>query len=139
MIHSSNTVWPHKKTVVKSYAVQSIPIQTKVKLNFTQKQEMIFITQLVYIKEGQESVFHHFEDIAIPTISKYNGRLLLRVRPTENTFIEHYIEPPYEIHLIEFDDEQDFENFKQDDERKKFLHLKDQSIQSVLLIKGTKL
>lgn len=100
---------------------------------------MILITQLVYIKEGQENVFHQFEDIAIPTISKYNGRLLLRVRPTESTFIERHIDKPYEIHLVEFDTEQDFENFKQDDERKKILHLKDQSIQSVLLIKGTKL
>jgi len=99
---------------------------------------MIFLTQLVYIKEGQESVFHQFEDIAIPTISKYNGRLLLRVRPTENTFIEHHIDKPYEIHLVAFASEQDFENFKQDEERKKFLYLKEQSIKSVLLIKGTK-
>ena len=119
--------------------MQSISIQTKVKLNFTQKQEMIFITQLVYIKEGQESVFHQFEDIAIPAILRYNGRLLLRVRPTENNFIEFHIDRPYEIHLVEFDDEQDFENFKQLDERKKFLHLKDQSIQSVVMIKGTKI
>jgi len=107
-------------------------------LNF-QKIKMIFITQLVYIKEGQESVFHQFEDIAIPTILKYNGRLLLRVRPTQNTFIEHRIEKPYEIHLVEFAAEQDFENFQQDEERKKFLHLKEQSIKSVLLIKGAKI
>ncbi|TMI92222.1 MAG: DUF1330 domain-containing protein [Bacteroidetes bacterium] len=100
---------------------------------------MIFITQLVYVKEGQENIFHQFEDIAIPRISKYNGRLLLRVRPTENTVIEHHVDRPYEIHLVEFDTEQDFENFKQDEERKKFLHLKDQSIKSLLLIKGTKL
>jgi hypothetical protein len=59
---------------------------------------MIYITQLIYIKEGQESVFHQFEDIAIPIISKYNGRLLLRVRPTEDTFIEQDIDQPYEIH-----------------------------------------
>jgi len=100
---------------------------------------MIFITQLVYIRQGQENVFHQFEDIAIPAILKYNGRLLLRVRPTKDTFIEHHIEKPYEIHLVEFDTEQDFENFQNDEERKKFLHLKDQSIKSVLLIKGTKL
>ena|SRR5437667_4319355 len=100
---------------------------------------MIFITQLVYVKEGQENIFHQFEDIAIPRISKYNGRLLLRVRPTENTVIEHHVDRPYEIHLVEFDTEQDFENFKQYEERKKFLHLKDQSIKSLLLIKGTKL
>jgi uncharacterized protein (DUF1330 family) len=93
----------------------------------------------VYIKEGQENIFHQFENIAIPTILKYNGRLLLRVRPTESNFIEHHIDKPYEIHLVEFADEQDFENFKQDEERKKILHLKDQSIKSVLLIKGEKI
>ncbi len=100
---------------------------------------MIFITQLVYIREGQENMFHQFEDIAIPAILKYNGRLLLRVRPTEDAFIEYHIERPYEIHLIEFNTRQDFENFQNDEERKKFLHLKDQSIKFVLLIKGIKL
>ena len=100
---------------------------------------MIFITQLIYIIEGQESVFHQFEDIAIPAISKYNGRILLRVRPEENSIIEKNMDRPYEIHLVEFDSEADFENFKLDEERKKFLHLKDQSVKFILLIKGTKL
>jgi uncharacterized protein (DUF1330 family) len=100
---------------------------------------MIFITQLVYVKEGQENIFHQFEDIAIPAIQKYNGRLLLRVRPTDASFIEHHIDKPYEIHLVEFDTEQDFLNFGQDAERKKFLHLKEQSIKSVLMIKGVRL
>jgi uncharacterized protein (DUF1330 family) len=100
---------------------------------------MIFLTQLVYIKPGQEAIFNQFEEIAIPAILKYNGRLLLRVRPGEDSFIEHYIEKPYEIHLVEFESEQDFVNFTKDEEREKFLHLKEQSIQSVLLIKGTKL
>ncbi len=83
-----------------------------------------------YIREGQENVFHQFEDMAIPTILKYNGRLLLRMRPDENAFIEYCMDKPYEIHLVEFDSEQDFENFKQDEERKKFLHLKEQSVKS---------
>jgi uncharacterized protein (DUF1330 family) len=100
---------------------------------------MIYLTQLIYIKEGMEDVFHKFEDIAIPTISKYNGRLLLRMRPEKNSFIEAHIEEPYEIHFVEFDAEQDFENFQQDEERKKFLHLKEQSIKASLLIQGIKL
>jgi uncharacterized protein (DUF1330 family) len=100
---------------------------------------MIFITQLVYIIDGQEQVFDEFESIAIPVILKYNGRLLLRARPTESTFIENHIDKPYEIHLVEFDTQQDFDNFKQDAERKKFLHLKDQSIKTLILIQGTKL
>lgn len=100
---------------------------------------MMYITQLIYIKEGQENVFHQFEDIAIPTILKYNGQLLLRVRPDESSMIENNIEQPYEIHLVEFATEKDFEDFMQDEERKRFLHLKEQSIKSVLLIKGERL
>lgn len=100
---------------------------------------MVYFTQLIYIKEGQESVFFEFEDVAIPLIAKYNGRLLLRVRPSEESFIEHQIEKPFEIHFGEFDSDQDFQDFLKDEERKKFLHLKEQSIKSALVIKGTKL
>ncbi len=100
---------------------------------------MIYVTQLIYIRPGQESVFHEFEDIAIPIIARYNGKLLLRVRPDEDSFVEHTIEKPYEIHLVSFEHERDLENFGKDEERKKFLHLKEQSIKSSILIKGTKL
>ena len=100
---------------------------------------MIRITQLIYIKEGQEEVFDEFETVAIPIILKYNGRLLFRVRPTAENYIESHIDPPYEIHLVEFETQQDFENFLKDEERKKFLHLKEQSIKSSILIKGTTL
>lgn len=100
---------------------------------------MIYLTQLIYIKEGQENVFHQFEDIAIPAISRYNGRLLVRVRPDDLSIVESHIGSPYEIHLVEFDTEQDFSNFQQDEERRKFLHLKDESVESILLVKGIKL
>jgi uncharacterized protein (DUF1330 family) len=97
---------------------------------------MIYITQLIYIVPGQEKVFDQFESVAIPLIAKYNGKLLFRVRPSDNSFIEYQIDKPYEIHLVEFDSDQDFENFKRDEERKKFLHLKEQSIKSSLMIVG---
>lgn len=100
---------------------------------------MIYITQLIYVRKGEESIFHQFEDLAMPLILKYNGRLLLRIRPAQNSFIEHSIETPYEIHLVEFDTEQDFENFKLDKQRQKFLHLKAQSVTSSIMIKGVKL
>jgi uncharacterized protein (DUF1330 family) len=100
---------------------------------------MILITQLIYIIEGQEETFDAFESIAIPAISKYNGKLLFRVRPPEGSYIESHIEKPYEIHLVSFETQQDFDNFKQDEERKKFLHLKEQSIKAAILIQGTQL
>ena len=100
---------------------------------------MIYITQLIYIKEGQEAVFHQFEDVAIPIIANYNGQLLLRIRPADDAFIDHQIDKPYEIHLVRFDSEQDFKNFMQDETRKQFLHLKEQSIQASVLFQGVKL
>ena len=100
---------------------------------------MIFITQLIYIQPGQEKIFDEFEAVAIPIISKYNGRLLLRVRPAPGAYIQSAIEQPYEIHLVEFEAEGDFTGFMQDEERKAFLHLKEQSIKSVSLFKGEKL
>src|SRR5476651_662491 len=99
---------------------------------------MIYITQLIYIKEGQQHIFQQFEDIAIPIITKYNGQLLLRIRPDEASLIETNIDKPYEVHLVEFATDNDFENFMLDEERKQFLHLKEQSIKAVTLIKGKK-
>ena len=100
---------------------------------------MIFITQLVYIIGGQESLFEEFESVALPAISRYNGRLLLRLRPDAGCFLDTSIGRPYEVHLVEFETENDFESFSRDEERKKFLHLKEASVQSTLLIKGEKL
>jgi uncharacterized protein (DUF1330 family) len=98
---------------------------------------MIYITQLIYIKKGEEKTFDEFESVAIPLISKYKGRLLLRVRPESEQFIETAMEAPYEIHLVEFNAESDFENFKKDKEREAFMHLKERAVKSVLMIKGT--
>ncbi len=100
---------------------------------------MIYITQLIYIKAGEENTFHRFEEVAIPIILKYNGKLLLRVRPDANAIVEANAEAPYEIHLVTFETENDFENFKLDKERLQFLHLKEQSIKSSLMIKGVAL
>ena len=50
--------------------------------------------------------------MAIPILLKYNGRLTLRIRPDENSIIENKIEVPYEVHLVEFDTQEDFDNFK---------------------------
>ncbi|MFN8357786.1 MAG: DUF1330 domain-containing protein [Spirosomataceae bacterium] len=100
---------------------------------------MIYLTQLIYLNQGQEDVFHQFENVAIPLIAKYNGRLLLRIRPSQEAYIQTSIEPPYEVHLVEFDSEQDFRNFMQDEERKAFLHLKEQAIKASILYQGVQL
>jgi uncharacterized protein (DUF1330 family) len=83
--------------------------------------------------------FDEFENAAIPIINRYNGRLLCRIRTSAEVFIESAIDQPYEIHIVEFNSQQDFENFMKDETRKQFLHLKTKSIQSSILYKGERL
>jgi uncharacterized protein (DUF1330 family) len=97
---------------------------------------MIYLTQLIYINEGQEQAFHTFEEVAIPLIAKYDGKLLMRYRPGAEDVIEGTMERPYEIHLVNFATDASFQAFLKDEERKKVMHLKEQSVREVLLIKG---
>ncbi|HEX2609152.1 MAG TPA: DUF1330 domain-containing protein [Flavisolibacter sp.] len=100
---------------------------------------MIYITQLIYLKEGKEAVFEAFEKVAIPSIGRYRGKLLLRIRPDREAYLESQIEAPYEVHLAAFETEIDFQAFLKDEERQRFLHLKEESIRSSLMIRGTPL
>ena len=101
---------------------------------------MIYITQLIYIKEGKEKEFLEFESIALPLMEKYNGTIIQRIRPSKEAFIDSKQDKhPYEIHFISFESENDLQKFLHDEERKKFLHLKEASIESTFLVKGEKM
>ncbi|TDX02334.1 DUF1330 domain-containing protein [Dinghuibacter silviterrae] len=97
---------------------------------------MIYITQLIYLHPGEEASFDAFEAVAIPLIARYNGTLLFRIRPA---FIEGDAPPPHEVHLVSFPTEADFEAFGKDPERKAVLHLKERSVERIVLIKGNAL
>jgi uncharacterized protein (DUF1330 family) len=98
---------------------------------------MIYLTQLVYVHAGKEDVFHQFEDIVIPLIAKHRGKLVLRLRPNGESVVSSTTEIPYEVHIVQFENEDDLGRFMRDDERQRFLHLKNESIRSSLLIKGS--
>ena len=100
---------------------------------------MIYLTQLIFVKEGKESIFQQFEDLVIPLMEKYNGRIIYRMRPAQESFVSTNAETPYEIHFISFDSEKDLSEFIKDDSRLDFMHLKDESVKSTLLIKGKKM
>ena len=97
---------------------------------------MLYFTQLIFIKQGQEKVFDEFEAVAIPLIARYNGRLLFRIRPDASAFIEGEGQAPYEIHLVSFPEEKDFIAFGKDPARTSFLHLKEASVERIELIRG---
>jgi len=81
-------------------------------------------------------VFDKFESLMLPIIARHHRRLLLRIRPGPGAYLVSDIRQPYEIHLVEVDAEEDFLAFMKDEKRKTFLHLKKQSIESDMLVKG---
>jgi len=100
---------------------------------------MIFLTQLIYLIEGQEETFHEFENTAIPLMKDYGGNIIQRIRPQSESFIEGDAEKPYEIHIISFESETQFQAFLKDPRRQKSKHLKEQSVSKTILVKGHKI
>lgn len=100
---------------------------------------MIYLTMIIFLQKGKEALFHEFEDFAIPLMSDYSGRVIYRIRPTEESIIACEGPEPYEIHFISFDSETDFHNFLRDERRKAFMHLKEASIKTTFLVKGKEL
>ncbi|MDP9033366.1 MAG: DUF1330 domain-containing protein [Myxococcota bacterium] len=98
---------------------------------------MVFITQLLYVHTGKESVFGEFEAAAIPLIAKHGGELLLRLRPTADSVVERSIDLPYEIHLVRFPTDEALASFTADPERQRLLHLKNDSVRSSLAVRGS--
>ncbi len=97
---------------------------------------MLYYTQLIFIKPGQEEVFHAFEDKVLPLLQRHKGALRYRVRPSRNSVIETTVAYPYEVHVVTFESRKDFESYRDDPERNQYVALKDQSVEKVLLIEG---
>lgn len=100
---------------------------------------MIYLTQLIFVKAGRESVFQEFEEFVLPLMEKYTGKLIYRLRPPADSFISGDEERPYEIHFVSFDSESDFERYMKDDNRVKYLHLKEESVKASWIVKGVKI
>ncbi|MDW3209082.1 MAG: DUF1330 domain-containing protein [Reichenbachiella sp.] len=100
---------------------------------------MIYITQLIFLQEGKEKTFIEFEEFAIPLMEHYGGKMIYRLRPDKDSFVSSMEEQPYEIHFISFHSDTDLNAFMNDKSRLSFIHLKDESIQSTVLVKGRKI
>ncbi len=97
---------------------------------------MLYYTQIIFVREGKEDQFNLFESYVLPLLAKYNGVLLYRVRPEYNAVIETTIGKPYELHLVSFPTREDFEGYSKDNDRLKYMDLKNDSIEKAMLIEG---
>ncbi len=97
---------------------------------------MIYITQLVFVHPGKEDQFQEFEDQVIPMMSDYSGKMLYRIRPREDQFIDLTGERPFEVHILSFDSADQLAAFLEDPRRTRILPLKTGAIRSSLTIQG---
>jgi uncharacterized protein (DUF1330 family) len=97
---------------------------------------MIFLTQLIYVREDRKQVFHDFESIVLPLLGRHGGELLLRLRPDAASIVGGSAEPPYEVHVVSFQNEDSLTAYMSDPARRAVLHMKDASVRSSMLIKG---
>lgn len=101
---------------------------------------MIYLTVLLYIKEGKETVFQEYENAVLPILDIYKGVLIHRIRPIHQNYIgDSTEEQPYEIHLISFPNDDNFKSYIQDSKRVSFSDLKDESLRCSYIYKGEKL
>lgn len=95
----------------------------------------VYLTQLIYLKPGQEEIFEQFEQYALAMLGDHQGQLLVRVRTRDNRN-EGSLESPDEIHLVSFPSRDHYHAFIQDERRQQILHLKEASVLRMLLIEG---
>ncbi|MEP2025111.1 MAG: DUF1330 domain-containing protein [Reichenbachiella sp.] len=100
---------------------------------------MIYITQFIYLKPGKEAIFQAFENHAIPLMEKYTGKIVQRLRPDATAYVAGEDKKPYEIHIVSFESEDKLNEFMNDNSRLKYKHLKDESVESILMFKGEKM
>jgi len=98
-----------------------------------------YYTQLIYIKKGCEKIFHDFEDSVLPLLSKHGGELIYRARPDSKDVIACAGDLPYEVHLVTFQNRKGFEAYRDDPDRLRYMQLKNESVEKVLLIEGSAL
>ncbi len=98
----------------------------------------LYITLLLFVKEGKEDIFQTYEEKVLPILGRYEGELIYRIRAQADSFLHLGYEMPYEIHLLSFASLADFERFKQDDERKAYAYLFQESVRETILIEGIK-
>ena len=96
----------------------------------------IYHTLLINVLPAKYEIFNEYEKIVLQVLPKYNGKLELRLKTDKN---ENDSDIPDEIHIISFKSESDFENYLNDEERKKHLYMFESSVIKAKLIKGVNL
>lgn len=101
---------------------------------------MIFITQIIHAHPDKEKEYQEFEDFAAQLMLAYGGKIIHRIQPAKECFINHLSDTlPFEVNILSFPSEAKFMDYFNDTKRQEYIHLKNETIQPSFMLKGNKL
>ena len=93
----------------------------------------VYMNVLIYLKPGQGEVFRAYEDGALPRLERYGGRVECMFKPER---IVGGLELPDEVHLLSFESEQGFEQYRADPRVTELGALREASVAKAIFIRG---
>ena len=96
-------------------------------------RQRIFMNVLIYLTPGQAEVFRAYEDGALPRLARYGGRVECMFKPAQ---VGGELELPDEVHLLSFESEHGFEQYRADPVVARLGDLREASVARAIFIRG---
>lgn len=96
----------------------------------------IYMTVLIYLKEGQEAVFHEYERQAAKVMARHNGRFEQLIKPDT---VNGDLPLPNEIHILSFATSDGFASYRQDPDSAALAPMRIASVEKAIFLQGTAL
>ena len=96
----------------------------------------IYMTVLIYLKEGQESLFHDYERQAAKVMMRHNGRFEQIIKPN---IVNGDLPLPDEIHVLSFATPDGFSSYRQDPASQALAPMRLASVEKAIFLQGTTL
>jgi uncharacterized protein (DUF1330 family) len=96
-------------------------------------EERLYLTVLLYLKDGKRQQFYNYERSVKPLIENYDGRFEKVIKPTQ---VIGNFPMPDEIHILSFPSEGSFQSYREDPNLPEIAHLRDESVEETIIISG---
>jgi uncharacterized protein (DUF1330 family) len=95
--------------------------------------QRVYVNVLIYVKPGQTQVFRAYEEAALPRLAHHGGRVECMFKPAT---AGGDLALPDEVHVLSFESEQGFEQYRSDPVVEKLAHLREASVARAIFIRG---
>lgn len=96
----------------------------------------IYLTVLIYLKQGKEALFHDYERQAAQVMARHNGRFEQIIKPDT---VNGDLPLPDEIHVLSFATPEGFAHYRQDPDSQALASMRLASVERAIFLQGTAL